>query len=148
MQELALSILDICQNSITAGASRVDINISELTTKKTLLITIKDNGRGMDSETLDKALNPFFSTKKNAKIGLGLALFKQRADLTGGSFSIKSEREKGTVVEAHFNTDSINLVPLGDVSSVFTCLAAQKGVVVTLTQSRDGHGTVFHTDRL
>lgn len=148
MRELALSILDLCQNSITAGASRVDIEISEFTPTKTLLIIIKDNGRGMDCVTLSKALDPFFSTKKDAKIGLGLALFKQRADLTGGSFSIRSEPEKGTVVEAHFNTDSVNFVPLGDISSVFACLAAQNGVDVTLTQSRDGHSAVFHTDRL
>lgn len=148
MRELALSILDLCQNSITAGANRIDIEISEFTPTKTLLIIIRDNGRGMDCETLEKAFNPFFSTKKNAKIGLGLALFKQRADLTDGSFSIKSEPEKGTVIEARFNTDSINFVPLGDISSVFSCLAAQSNVNITLTQSLDGHSTVLRTDRL
>lgn len=148
MRELALSILDLCQNSITAGANRIDIDISEFTTAKTLLITIEDNGRGMDCATLEKALDPFFSTKKNAKIGLGLALFKQRADLTEGSFTIKSEPEKGTFIEACFNTGSINFVPLGDISSVFYCLAAQSGVDVTLTQNRDGHCTVLRTNRL
>ncbi len=51
----------------------------------------------MDEETLGKAFAPLFTTKING-IGLGLTVAREIADAHGWSITLKSPREKGTVV--------------------------------------------------
>ena len=62
MRELSLNILDIAQNSISAGASLITIEVSEDTKEHLLSLTVSDNGCGMDEETLrnvcDSAVSP------------------------------------------------------------------------------------------
>ena len=54
MQELSLNILDVAQNSVTAGASLIEIGLDVWGENgRMMTITIKDNGKGMDEETLD-----------------------------------------------------------------------------------------------
>ena len=48
MRELSLNILDIAQNSISAGASLITIEVSEDTKEHLLSLTVSDNGCGMD----------------------------------------------------------------------------------------------------
>ncbi len=60
MQTLSDHILDIAQNSIRAQASRVEIKLQENITKDSLVITIRDNGCGMDETTVAKVTDPFF----------------------------------------------------------------------------------------
>lgn len=122
MQEIALNILDIAQNSIRAEATLVEINISVQNKQDRLLIRIKDNGCGMDAEQTEKVQDPFFTTRKTRKVGLGVPFFKQAAECTGGSFNICSQKGEGTEVEAVFKLSSIDRMPLGDISSVIHTL--------------------------
>ena len=50
MRELPLNVLDIAQNSISAKASLIEIEIVGDTKKNELLIGIYDNGKGMTPE--------------------------------------------------------------------------------------------------
>lgn len=122
MPEIALNILDIAQNSIRAGASLVEITISVQNKQDRLLIRIKDNGCGMDAEQTEMVQDPFFTTRKTRKVGLGVPFFKQAAECTGGSFLIQSQVGKGTEVEAVFKLSSIDRMPLGDINSVLYTL--------------------------
>jgi len=58
-----MHILDVARNSIDAGANRIVISIEEDTRGNILRLIIKDNGIGMDKETLKKLTDPFFTTK-------------------------------------------------------------------------------------
>lgn len=122
MRELSLNILDVAQNSISAGASLVEIIVSEKTDEKTLSIIIKDDGCGMDEETLTNVQDPFFTTRTTRKVGMGIPLFKMAAEMTGGSFGIESTVGKGTRVEAVFKTDNVDFTPLGDIDSTIITL--------------------------
>lgn len=122
MRELSLNILDIAQNSITAGASLISIEVAENTAKKELLISISDNGCGMTQEQVSNVLDPFFTTRTTRKVGMGIPLFKLAAEQTGGSLRIESEKGKGTITSALFRTDSIDFTPLGDVTSTVVIL--------------------------
>ncbi len=51
MEDLSLHILDIVENSVEAGANRVDILLEEDVTGDRLLLEIRDNGKGMDEGT-------------------------------------------------------------------------------------------------
>ena len=130
MRELSLNILDIAQNSITAGASLITIEINESIIDHTLLIGIYDNGKGMSDEQVRSVIDPFFTTRTTRKVGMGIPLFKMAAEQTGGRLEIKSEIGVGTEVRAYFMTDSVDFTPLGDVASTIQML-------ITMNTDRD-----------
>ncbi|MBQ8604238.1 MAG: ATP-binding protein [Oscillospiraceae bacterium] len=115
MQELSLNILDIAQNSVVAGASLIEISLDVYDGGRMMALTITDNGKGMDRETLASVENPFFTSRTTRKVGLGIPLFKQAAEQTGGHFTITSQVGVGTSVKAVFDTASIDFTPLGEV---------------------------------
>ena len=53
MEDLSLHILDVVENSTRAGATLVEIKITEDKGKDFLQIVIKDNGSGMDQEMVE-----------------------------------------------------------------------------------------------
>ncbi len=116
MREISLHILDIVQNSVVAGATKIGVDICEDTTNDTLTVTITDNGCGMSEEFLKKVVDPFTTKRTTRKVGLGIPLFKLAAENTGGSFEIKSKLGEGTVVKAVFGHSHIDRQPLGDMA--------------------------------
>lgn len=122
MTEISLHILDIAQNSIKAGASLVEISISESTPDNTFVVEIADNGCGMDADFLKNVTSPFQTTRTTRKVGMGLSLFKAAAEQTGGRFAITSQVGVGTTVTAVFVRDSIDRQPLGDMAGTMATL--------------------------
>ncbi|HWA49931.1 MAG TPA: PAS domain S-box protein [Dongiaceae bacterium] len=63
-------------------------------------LSVTDNGEGMDEETLERAVEPFFTTKGVGKgTGLGLSMVKGLADESNGRLVLKSKKGQGTTVE-------------------------------------------------
>lgn len=124
MTELSLHILDIVQNSLKAGAALTEIEITASSNDDFLSILIRDNGQGMTGEQLARVEDPFYTTRTTRKIGLGVPLFKQAAEQTGGSFSIVSEKGKGTELRARFVLSSIDRMPMGDLAGTVRMLIA------------------------
>ena len=116
MTEISLNILDVAQNSVRAEASLIEISVCGDTKKDLLTVTIKDDGCGMSEEQVKNVTDPFFTTRTTRKIGLGIPFFKQSAEITGGSFEIRSELGKGTVTKAVYVLSSIDRMPVGDMS--------------------------------
>lgn len=116
LPEISLNILDVAQNSIRAGAVLTEISVEIDTASDRLAVVISDNGCGMTEEQVRRVTDPFFTTRTTRKIGLGIPFFKMAAENTGGSFSIESEKGKGTVVTASFGLSHIDRMPLGDMS--------------------------------
>lgn len=122
MRELSLNVLDIAQNSITAGAALIRMEVLENTANHTLTIGIYDDGCGMTEEQVQSVLDPFYTTRTTRKVGMGVPLFKMAAEQTGGSFTITSKVGIGTNVQAVFKTDSVDFTPLGDMASTVVTL--------------------------
>lgn len=118
MRELSLNVMDVVQNSISAGASLIEINVSEDKQKDLMVISISDNGRGMTPDEVEKVTDPFFTTRTTRTVGLGVPLFKMEAEMTGGSFNISSQKGIGTKLEAFFKPSSVDMIPLGDINDV------------------------------
>jgi hypothetical protein len=129
MKDLSLHILDIVQNSISAGASLVEIVILENPAEDTYKLVVKDNGKGMNSDILQKATDPFFTSRTTRNVGLGLPLLKQNTERTGGSFKLDSKPGEGTVVEAIFSFKHIDRLPLGDIGGVIAILASANPLI-------------------
>lgn len=122
MRELSLNVLDIAQNSISANATLIEIELKESTEKNELLIGIYDNGKGMTNDQLMTVRDPFFTTRTTRKVGMGIPLFKMAAEMTGGHLEIESEVGVGTKVKALFKTDHLDFVPIGDMTSTMVML--------------------------
>jgi hypothetical protein len=113
-----LHILDVLENSIEAQASRVDLIIEEDPGRDTLVIDVTDNGRGMSRESIEKALDPFHTTRKTRHVGLGLPLFAAAARRCDGDLTLQSAPGKGTRLRATFRRSHVDRAPLGDMPSV------------------------------
>jgi len=122
MNDLSLHILDICENSIQAGAKNVEIIISEDSENNLLTLEIKDDGRGMDAETVEKIKSPFETSRTTRSVGLGIPFLKESAEDSGGNLMINSELGKGTSVKATFLYNHIDRKPLGDMSETLIAL--------------------------
>jgi hypothetical protein len=124
MEDLALHILDIAQNSLEAGASEIEIEIWENLKENRLSIQVRDNGHGMDSETAAKVTDPFFTTRTTRKIGLGLPLMAAASKAAGGVLTVDSKPGQGTTILATFEHRHIDRAPLGDVEATLMVLLA------------------------
>ena len=123
MRELSLNVLDIAQNSITAGASLITLTVDESVKTDRLTLGIEDNGCGMSEEQLQRVRDPFFTTRTTRRVGMGIPLFRMAAEMAGGDFSIESQVGKGTSVRASFQLTHIDRPPLGDmVDTVVTLI--------------------------
>ena len=123
MRELSLHILDIVQNSVVAGASLIEIVIDENIAQDILTISIKDNGCSMSKELIAKVRDPFVTSRKTRKVGMGIPLFENAATSCAGKLHIESELGVGTTVTATFKHSHIDRAPIGDMAGTFSMLA-------------------------
>ena len=119
MRELSLHLLDIAENSISAGAKNITINIFENSNSDLLQIEVIDDGHGMSSDMVKKVIDPFITSRTTRKVGLGIPLLKEAAEACNGSLKLKSELGKGTSLEVVFQRSHIDRMPLGDIPTTF-----------------------------
>ncbi len=137
-----MNILDVAQNGLAAGAGLVQVELCEDRDAGRLLLEISDDGGGMDEATLQKATDPFFTTRTTREVGLGLPLLKMAAEMAGGCFGIESSPGEGARVRAEFALGHIDLMPMGDLGeTVSTLAAAKEGTdIVFACRVREGGG--------
>ena len=121
MRDLSLHLLDLAQNSITAGASLVTIRLT-LGEDRMLTMELADNGKGMSPELLARVTSPFATTRTTRKVGLGIPMMKENAEKAGGTFKLESEEGKGTTLTCSMDTGNIDCLPLGDLSGTLLSL--------------------------
>jgi len=118
---LADLVTDITQNAVESGAGTVELEIAE-TGGGEFRFLVRDNGKGMTKEELNRAIDPFVTDgikHPNRKVGLGLPFLIQTADQSGGGWDIKSEKGEGTTVTAWFDLGNVDIPPTGDVALMF-----------------------------
>ena len=129
MEDISLHILDVAENALNAGASRIEVRIVEESKEDLMKIEIKDNGCGMDEQMVSQVLDPFYTTKAGKRVGLGLPLLAQAAKEAGGNMEIQSRPDKGTMICATFQLSHPDLKPLGDMlETLATLTCAHPGV--------------------
>ncbi len=139
MEDFSLHLLDVAENALAAGADSIEIRIIEKRKEDVMEIEIKDNGSGMDEQTVKQVLDPFYTTKPNKRVGLGLPLFAQAAREAGGDLAIETAPSKGTRLCATFQLSHPDLKPLGDMLETMATLAcAHPQVKFVFEHRRDG----------
>jgi two-component system, NtrC family, nitrogen regulation sensor histidine kinase NtrY len=102
---LAQVFINIIKNSIEAFENRE--SSPEILIKAVrnpdgrIMISVQDNGRGMDADTLEKIFVPFFTTKESGS-GIGLSLSRQIIRIHNGNISCDSVPGSGTTVSMQF----------------------------------------------
>lgn len=122
MNEISLHIIDIIQNSLSAGASLIRVIIDECLSENLLSVTIVDNGKGMTQEQVERLDDPFFTSRTTRRVGMGIPLFRQSAEQSGGDLLVTSEPGVGTTVQARFLNDHIDRPPLGDIANTMVLM--------------------------
>ena len=130
MEDLSQHLLDVAENGLKAGATRIDIRIDEDPDNDTLTIEIEDNGTGMSPELVQSALDPFVTTRTTRRVGLGLPFLAQAARAAGGDAEVWSAIGEGTKVRAVFGLSHIDRQPLGDIAGTLI------GIIVGETRPR------------
>jgi two-component system, NtrC family, sensor histidine kinase HydH len=89
------ALVNLIDNAVDASQSGAMVDISVATNRNTLKITIKDQGAGMDSETLTSLFMPFYTTKKEGT-GLGMSISKKVFEAHSATLDIRSKKGVGT----------------------------------------------------
>ena len=139
-------------NSVRAGAKNIDIALKQ--DDEFLYATVTDDGCGMTKEQVQKLANPFFTTRKTRKVGLGIPFFTQLAEMTDGYVRMSSRHESeyedhGTVIEGKFGYKHIDFIPLGNMpETVTTLIQGSPDVDFTFTHSFMGKEVRIATSQL
>ncbi|MDD2648532.1 MAG: ATP-binding protein [Eubacteriales bacterium] len=120
MRDISLHVLDIVENSVKAKARLVSVSFSK--EGNALTIVVDDDGCGMSKEMLENVKSPFTTSRTTRKVGMGIPLLTENAQLTGGDVKIESEIGRGTTLTALFYTDHIDCLPLGDLAATVQSL--------------------------
>lgn len=122
MRELSLHILDIAENGIAAGADHLLIRVEECGASDRLMLSVEDNGRGIPPEKINHIEDPFVTTRKNRRVGLGLSLLATAAKRCEGDIAVEARSGKGTRVTASFRRSHVDRAPLGDMAATLAVL--------------------------
>lgn len=93
LEKLLLNLLLNAAHAVAPGG-RIDVDM--VRQGQHLTLTVSDTGTGMDAATLQRAFDPFFTTRPQGT-GLGLALARHIARAHGGDLTIESAPGQGTV---------------------------------------------------
>ncbi len=94
---LQKALIEVLENSIQAFSNRGNIELQANEEEGELIIRVKDDGKGIDREIINRVFNVFFSTTER-KSGLGLSLAKSIVERHRGTLNLKKNDAGGTTV--------------------------------------------------
>jgi signal transduction histidine kinase len=95
---LERALVNLIDNAVDVSPRGASVSITASIERNKITITIKDQGAGMDRETLANLFLPFYTTK-NKGTGLGLPISRKIIEAHAGTLEIKSEPGSGTEVK-------------------------------------------------
>jgi len=96
LKQLFLNLVKNAIESIQHGHG--NLNVRLINKNKAVLVDITDNGKGMPPSMVRKIFDPFFTSKAQPNIGLGLALCKEIVAKHRGNIDVVSSEDNGTKV--------------------------------------------------
>ena len=147
-RDLCDFLMEIVQNSLEAGGTR--ITVDWIDAGLTLDLKVRDNGRGMTPEEIQRLADPYFTDGiKHAKrkAGLGIPFLAQALEMTGGAYSVESEPGEGTLVSCTFKLDHIDTPPQGTLAPAFMSLFTMNGAYELTLHRVKNDGSEYEISR-
>lgn len=94
-------LVELIRNGVDAAEGKPQVHLLADTDEvnEAVRLTVRDNGAGMDEQTLSRATMPFFSAQQaGRRRGLGLSKAKRIVEMNGGKLWIDSTPHRGTSV--------------------------------------------------
>ena len=99
-RQVCAALVEVIDNSIhatDAATGHIELNAAFDPYSSRVVVTVSDNGCGMDEATVKRAFDPFFSNKPaGRRRGLGLAKALRWIEASGGSIRLESRPGQGT----------------------------------------------------
>jgi CheY-like chemotaxis protein/two-component sensor histidine kinase len=127
---------------LTITVDHLEASAAELPPGRYVRLTVSDTGSGMDSETLQKATEPFFSTKELGKgTGLGLSMVHGLAIQLKGALRLSSQVGVGTNAELWVpatamiaeETKLVAIEPIGQLNGKITVLVVDDDALIAMS---------------
>ncbi len=149
IETLDMHLLDLVQNAYSADATRVEIEWMCDESEDRLTLRVRDDGMGMEEETLNKIRRGFYSSKSNQSVGLGIPLLRETAEHCDGRFDLDSRRGAGTAISAVFRLSHIDRPPFGDLGKTFLSILVTSGRRrVSITYRCGGRSLFLDTEEI
>lgn len=104
--KFSIAFLNVIANSCTFSSKHSVINVSLDYSNTDAIITVSDNGSGIESKHITEIFKPYFSFNHDSSIpngiGLGLTIVKKVVDAHKGSYIVESNPNKGTTIVLRF----------------------------------------------
>jgi signal transduction histidine kinase len=94
---LERALINLINNAVEASNKDDMVKVHAALKDGRMIISIKDSGEGMDSETVENVFIPFY-TKKNSGTGLGMAIAKKVVEGHHGTIDVNSFKGAGTEI--------------------------------------------------
>jgi signal transduction histidine kinase len=92
--------LNLGRNSIDACSAGEKIEFICRDDENSIIVQIRDSGKGISAKNLDKIFNIYFTTKEKGT-GLGLSIAQQIVSQHNGTIAVTSEENKETIFTIH-----------------------------------------------
>ena len=122
VSDISLHLLDIAENSVAAGATKVEVAVEEDLLHDRLRISVRDDGKGMTGHWVPRMGDPFVTSQATRKVGMGIPLLQAAAEACNGSLIIASEPVQGTTLHVEFQHSHVDRMPLGDLGGTWFAL--------------------------
>ncbi len=122
MKEICLHLLDLAENSVSAGAHSIQIAVGEDLAADRLFVSVVDDGKGMPPEVAAQVADPFYTSRTTRRVGLGIPLLKEAAEACQGRLELVSTPGQGTSIRADFRRSHIDRMPLGNLPATLLAL--------------------------
>lgn len=143
LHQIAMNLITNAYHAVDSGNGKINIQLKEKEFKKHsitknqikpgryAMLSVSDNGCGIDSETLEMIFEPYFTTKEQGKgTGLGLAVVHGIVKEYGGEIFVTSESGKGSSFEVCIPLMKSKYIPLTDDLQSILPSGAEKILVV------------------
>nr|WP_241262973.1 ATP-binding protein [Parahaliea mediterranea] len=98
-------LINLVKNALEAGSELRDIAVRWVAGPEEDRLQVCDRGQGMAGDSMERALLPFYSTKRSGS-GLGLALAREIMEAHNGRIELAARDDGGTVVSLCFRRDA------------------------------------------
>lgn len=134
IEQVLLNLVVNARDAASGAGHRIDVSTG--IEDGAAVLTVRDTGTGMAPEVLDRAVEPFYSTKsKTEGTGLGLAIVYGIANRMGGTVDIESTLGTGTTVTVTFPLADRDVDPKGhEGDQAGTIPATTDGEIVLLVE--------------